>query len=149
MGGGDTYLELVGVALAGGNGALADGRDTILPLSVLLTESVPMQGGTFRVVVNVVVDRDLDPVSPVCLNGGAGVSSVHQEDLTLISIWGDDTSADGEVIVADDTSAGPLLVVVRAVGCQRAPREAVGQRVVVQKVRKLGGIRRAEDALSV
>lgn len=119
-------LKPVSVGLGGSNRALGDSRDTIFPLSILLSEPVPVERGSLRTVGDVVGDRHLDPVTPVGLYSRAGESAVHEQDLALIAIRGDYTAADGEVVFAGDAGVGPLFVVVGAVSGKLAPGKAVG-----------------------
>lgn len=142
-------LESVGVRLLGSNGALGNGWHSVLPLSSLLPEAVPMQGRAFGSISDVVMDGDLDPVTPVGLDGRSGESSIDQKHLSLVAIGSNDTAADSEVVLPGDAGVRPLLVVVGAVRRERAPGNAVGQGVVVQELRKLGSTEGAKRRLSV
>lgn len=45
----------------------------------------------------------LNGVAPVGLNQRTGESAVHKENIALVAIGGNHTTADGEVILADDS----------------------------------------------
>lgn len=66
-------LELIGIALSRRDGALVDTGNTILPWCCGLKEAMPVQSCSFGIACgvfgDVVVDGDLDSISPVGLNG--------------------------------------------------------------------------------
>lgn len=72
-------LELVGKGGSGGNRALADGGDTVVPLGAFLTDAMPVDCGAFFGAGDVIVDGDFDHVAPVGFNGGPGELRVDED----------------------------------------------------------------------
>lgn len=70
-------IEFVSKALAGRNGTLADAKDTVHPDRLSLVNAVPVNRGTL--LQHLVVHRDTDGVSRVCLNERAGRLSVDED----------------------------------------------------------------------
>lgn len=66
-------LELIGIALSRRDRALVDTGNTVLPWCCGLKETMPVQSCSFSLAYgvcgDVVVDGDLDSISPVGLNG--------------------------------------------------------------------------------
>lgn len=58
-------FEAVGVARARCDGTHGNGRDTVHPSGVLLINAVPMHGGAFFRILNVIMDSNLDSVTPI------------------------------------------------------------------------------------
>lgn len=96
---------MVSELLARRDRTLGDSRDTILPRPVLLQNAVPVKSGALCRLGDIVVKSDLDSVSPVGFDQRTGELAVDEEDITLVAIRSDDTSANGKVIGADDTYA--------------------------------------------
>jgi hypothetical protein len=95
--------ERISELLARSNRALGDGGNAILPRPVLLQDTMPVKGGAFLRLSDVVAKSDLNGVSPVGLNQRPGELIIDEKDITLVAIRGDDTATDGEVVVPNDT----------------------------------------------
>lgn len=95
-------LELIGVALSGWDRALIYTGDTILPWCGGLKEAMPVKscslGLANGVLGDVVVNGDLDGISPVGLDGRAGEGPIDKQNGFLISVWSQHSSTDGKVI---------------------------------------------------
>lgn len=95
-------LELVGIALSRWNRTLVNSGNTVLPWCRGLKESMPVQscsfGLAYGVLGDVVVDGDLDDVSPVGLNGRPREGPIDKQHRFLISVRSKHSSADSEVI---------------------------------------------------
>lgn len=128
-------LELISVALARGNGTLVDTGNTILPRRPSLQETVPVKRSALLGTSDVVVQSDLDGITPVGLDGGSGVSPIDEQCLLLIAIRGNSATADGEVICPDDTSVGRRGVGVRVSGGRSSPGIPSRKGVVCQESR--------------
>lgn len=131
-------LELVRVALARGNRALVNTRDTILPRGSRLQETVPVKSGALLRASDVVVQSDLDRVAPVSLDRRSRVGTVDEEDGLLVSIRGDGAAADGEVVGSDDTCIGRRGVRIGISGGRSSPGKPSRKRIVGQEGRQLG-----------
>ena len=91
--------ELVGIRRPRSDGALGDAGHTILPRSVDLQETMPMNAGSLGGTRDVVVDGDNNLVTPVGLDGGTRECSVDEKHLSFVTVRGDHPTADGEIIV--------------------------------------------------
>lgn len=58
-------LECVGHSFSGSDRALLDGRNTIKPWGVTLENAVPVESGTFLRSCDLVVDGDLERITPI------------------------------------------------------------------------------------
>lgn len=125
-----TGEEFVSEALPGRNGALGDTRRAILPRSPLLQEAVPVNDGAFLRSRDVVVYIDDDLVAPIGLYQRPGKGAVDEQDIPLISVWGDDTAADGEVVGPDDSCSWPVPIGVGAPVGELSPGVSAWERVV-------------------
>jgi hypothetical protein len=83
---------------------------------------------------DVVMHGNLNSVTPVGLDQWAGVGSIDEEDISLISIWGNDTAANGEIITSYDTCVGARVIVVGVRG-ESAPWISIGGWIVGKKSR--------------
>jgi len=93
-------LEPVCEAMARSNRALTGTRDTVLPGRRLLQLSVPVQCRAFEWIADIVVDRDLEPVSPVRLHRRSGVLPVDEDHITKDTVRRNLASANREVVAA-------------------------------------------------
>lgn len=137
-------LELVGVALSGWDRALVNTGHTVFPRCSGLKEAVPVEscafGLTNRVLRDVVVDGDLNRISPVRLDRRPGEGSIDEQNGFLISIWSQHSSTDGEVVRANYTGVGRLSIRAGVCWCSGSPWEAVGKGVVRKKEREQYGL---------
>lgn len=117
-------FKLVRVALARGDRALVNTRDAVLPRGSSLQETVPVKSGTLLRTSDVVVQSDLDRISPVSLNGRSRVGPVDEKDRLLISIRGNGAAADSKIVGSDDTCVGRRGVRIGISGGRSSPREA-------------------------
>lgn len=141
-------LKLVGVALARGNGALVDTGDTVLPWRASLQETMPMKRSALLRTGDVVVQSDLDSITPVTLNGRSRVCPIDEENTLLVSIRGYGATTDGKVVSANDTSVGRRIVWVGIGRGLGSPWKATGKRVVRQESRQLGSCQRTVERSS-
>lgn len=102
--------ERVCVRLSRSNGTLRHTRNTILVRSAPLQKSVPVHSSTLFRSSDVVVDRDLNGVSPVGLDGRTRVLTVDEKCRDLISIRSYNSSADGPVVASYRTGRRSLAV---------------------------------------
>ncbi len=91
-------LEGIDLGCAGRDRALGDAVGAVLQVSVQLTDAVPVEGGSSRIVLasrcrdrgfwlvqcipvgpQAVLDRDLDGVTPISNDGGAPEGSLQRE----------------------------------------------------------------------
>jgi hypothetical protein len=78
---------------------------------------------------------DLNRVTPVGLDQGARISTIDKEDISLISVWCNNTAADGEIILSNDARVGARVIVV-GVGVESAPWKPIGGWIVGKKRRE-------------
>lgn len=78
---------------------------------------------------------DLNSVTPVSLDHWAGKSTIDEEDISLISVRGNDTTADGEIIGSYNTCVGTRVIVVCA-SVESAPGIAIGGWIVGKERRE-------------
>lgn len=78
---------------------------------------------------------NLNYITPVDLDQGGGISTIDKEDISLVSIWGNNTTANGEIVTSYDTRVGARLIVV-GVGVESAPWEPIGSWIVGKKRRE-------------
>ena len=83
---------------------------------------------------DVVVYIDDDLVAPVSLYQRPGKGAVDEEDIPLITIGGDDSTAEGEIVGPDNSGSWPVTVWVGVVVGELAPRVAAWERVVGEEV---------------
>lgn len=81
---------------------------------------------------NVVVNRDLNRVSPVGFDKWTGKGPVDQENRTFVAVRGYTVSAYGKIISPDNPSKRSFFIVVCLV-VQVTPGSAVRERVVPKK----------------
>ena len=109
--------------------ALSHTWNTIVRVRANLADTVPMDGGT--VALHLVVNRDLDRVTPVALDGRSWNLAVDGKSKSWGSVIAHRGVGDGEVEFADFASVGPggmrISVDVESV----APLSSVGGRVAV------------------
>lgn len=72
---------------------------------------MPVQASTLG--VELVVDSDLDPVSPVCFDCWTGEATVDEDTLLFDTVGLDCASGDCEVVKSRHASRGSVRVVVR------------------------------------
>lgn len=128
-----TGEEFVSEAFPGCNGTLGDTGGTIFPWSSLLQETVPVNDRAFLGGCDVVVYFDDDLVAPIGLYQRPGKGAVDEQDIPLISIWGNDSTADGEIVGSDNSGPWPVSVRVGAPVGELAPGVSAGERVVGEK----------------
>jgi len=138
-------LESVGLLLARCNGALGDTGNTILSVLVPLTETVPVDRSA--VVGHLVLDGDLDHVTPVGLNGRTRVLVVDGKDLTLEPIRCHGGVGDGPVVTNGTASGRPVAVKVCVDGEVVVPAFARSRAVGAAWLRSSSRLRRASSAL--
>lgn len=92
--------ESVSERLAWRDWALNSGRHTVHPLGVAHSQTMPMDSSAFRLIGanNVVIDLDLNHVSPVGFNGWARELAIDEEHRAFDSIRCDLATADFEVV---------------------------------------------------
>jgi len=87
---------------------------------------------------DVVVDVDNDLVTPVGLDERPGEGIIHKQHRPIVSIRGDDATADGEIVCSDDAGIGIVDVRVGVPVVQFPPRITVRQGVVFEENREEG-----------
>lgn len=127
-------LEQILEAFAWSDGTLLNRRHSVIPGSLLLTESVPVHGGTFFGASDSIVDGDLDHISPICLYQGAGELAVDEDDTLVDTIRGNGTPFDGEIVRSDHTGVGHINIRVGTLGGSSSPWIPLWQRVVGQEL---------------
>lgn len=65
---------------------------------------MPMKGCAFLWFGDLVMNRNLDGIAPVCLDYWSGKLTVHQQDGFLISIWSYNSTLDCKVVSSDNSS---------------------------------------------
>jgi hypothetical protein len=142
-------LEAVGAGVARGDSTLSDTWNTVLIVGAVLDDTVPMNLGlsvrlesheelSYRssIVLHLVGDMDLDPVTPVALDGGTGHLAVDSQSKAVNTIVveggiGDDPivsaglariRAGGVVVRVDVEATAPLRSVTGAVAAVVAQR---------------------------
>lgn len=78
---------------------------------------------------------DLDNVTPVGLDQGGGKSTINEKYISLVTIWGNNTTANGEIITSYDACVGVGVIVV-GVGGESAPWEPIGGWIVGKERRE-------------
>lgn len=78
---------------------------------------------------------DLNHVTPVGLDQGARISTIDEEDISLISVWCNNTAANGKIITSDDARVRARVIVV-GVDVESAPWESIGSWIVGEKRRE-------------
>lgn len=142
--------ERVGVRLSGSNGTLGHTRHTVLVGGTSLQEAVPVHGGALFRAGDVVVNSDLDGVSPVGLDHGSRVLAVDQKCRDLISVRRYRSSADGPVVAPDRTGSRSLAVRVGTLHSPVTPWLAVLHGSIVgQEERKHGSHEGSQFRFSV
>ena len=131
--------ELVGEALPRSDGALADGGSAVFPRSTLLKEAMPVNCSTFFGASDVVLDCDLDNITPIGLDSGTRESAVDKKYRSLVAVRGDSSPADSPVIVPNNTGEGSAGVGIVAVVTQAPPRKSVRHGIVSQAKREQRG----------
>lgn len=120
---GETMLSgspAVGERISRSNGALGERGGTISEHGSELTNTVPVDTGA--VVLQLIGHLDDDLVTPVGLDGGSGILSVHNQNVALNSIGSKSDVLDAEVEVTSLSGVGPRVV---RVGINREFRFAV------------------------
>ena len=95
-------------------------RDTgcaVVPGGTLMEETVPVDGCALLRRRDVVEDVDNDLITPVCFDQGGGKGAVDQQDVPLVSIWCNDSSADDKVVGSHCSCYGTLGVLIVAPVC--------------------------------
>lgn len=95
-------LELIGIALSRGDRALVYSGHTVLPRRCGLKETMPVQCCSFGrargVVEDVVVDGDLNNISPIGLNCRPREGSIDEQNRFLVAIRRNHASTDSEIV---------------------------------------------------
>ena len=138
-------LESVGLLLARCDRALGDTGNTILSVLVPLTETVPVDCSA--VVSQLVLDGDLDHVTPVGLNSRAGVLAVDGEDLALESIRCHGGVGDGPIVTNGAAGGRPVAVEVCVDGEVVVPAFARSRAVGAAWLRSSSRLRSTSSAL--
>jgi len=99
--------EAVGEGLLWRDWALLDGWNTVVPWGLVHEQTVPMHSSWLTVVARllrkVIVDGDLNPVTPVGLDERTWELAVDEESIFLDSIRSDLAVGNAEVVLAGDT----------------------------------------------
>lgn len=92
--------EFVSEGFAGGDWALNSGGHTIHPLRVAHAQTMPVNSCAFRLLGanDVVLDFDLNHVSPVSLDGRTRKLAIDKQNRTLDTIRGNFATANFEVV---------------------------------------------------
>lgn len=135
-------LERVGERSSWRHGTLLHSRHAVIPWTVLLKDTMPMERGPFLWASDLVVQSHLDGISPICLNHRSWKLAIDQDHTLLISIWSDQATLDSEIVAAYDSGIWGLGVWVAPGGRELPPRESIGQWIISEiewKVRSLQG----------
>lgn len=99
-------VEISGVSIGhtfpGCDGTLLNGRDTIVPRSRLLQESMPVERSTFLRTDNVVADSGRDGIAPIDFNRRSRECSIDKQSATVHTVRGNKATGDIEIVTADD-----------------------------------------------
>src|SRR6478735_3538028 len=114
--------------------------NAIFPGHSLLKDTMPMQRNTL--IVHVVMNSDLDGVTPVCFNQRRRKLPVHEDCGQLIAVGGDHPPTDSEVVPPNDSSIWLVLIVI-GLGIHGTPRIAIRSRVVSEESWQVRCIKRA------
>lgn len=78
---------------------------------------------------DLVMDSDLDGITPICLDQWSRELSVDQKNVFLIAIGGLLSSGDSKIISSNDTSIWCIFVRIRIVCISWTPRETLWERL--------------------
>lgn len=110
-------LERIRERFAWSNGTLLHGRDTVEPRSSSLEDAMPMQSSPFLRPGNLVVNGDLEGITPVGFKGRSRELVVDQDDASIDAIRRNVATRDGEVVRTNDACERvSLLLDLRRVG---------------------------------
>jgi len=100
--------EAVSKTLLRSDWALLDRWNTVPERSLVHKQAVPVKSGWLAVVARllwqIVLDVDLDPVTPVSLDERTWELAVDEDTVLLDSVWGDLAICNTEVVLASDAS---------------------------------------------
>jgi len=122
-------LKCVLMAVAGSDGTLRKATDTIHGIGAELANTMPVDGRA--VVLQVIVDCDLDSVTPVANDGRTWNLVVHGKAEALIAIKIAGRVCDVEVELANMSGIGPLVIGISINAEVITPLIAVARRVAI------------------
>ena len=139
----------VGERGARSNRTLRDSGDTIVPRSSSLQETVPVDGSS--VILKLVVDCDLDPITPVGFNHRSWELVVDDKHGSLDTVGRHGGVGDCPVILTSNASVGDLAWFVRVgvAGAPVTPRvDAAARLRAIEEATQLSTVIRTEFAIA-
>ena len=104
---------------------------------------MPVQRCAFRWIGNLVMDRHLDCIAPICFDRWAGELAVHKQNAFIYAVWGYVTSCNRKVVFSYNSCVWRVRVWIRVVGRLRAPGIPIRKWVIGFEVWKLWCFQRA------
>lgn len=128
-------FEGIGERSARSNRALLNRGYTIIPRSFLLENTMPMESSAFLRASDLIMNGDLDCISPVGFDSWTRKLSINQNNVLLVSIRSKCAARYSEVVGSDNTGVWSGSVRIVTTCGKSAPWETIDDWVVGQELR--------------